>query len=311
MTRLHPLLAAALAFCLGAAAPAAARKPMMKPTRTLVYKTVKDAKLRLHVFEPEGHRAADRRPAIVFFFGGGWVGGTPAQFMPQCAYLASRGMVAISAEYRVRNRHGVTPYACVRDGKSAVRWLRAHAAELGIDPERLAAGGGSAGAHVAACTGVVEGMEEEGEDAAVSSRPDALVLFNPPLVLDFDQWARHGVPAGRVADIRRRFEGGEPRSISPTHHVGPGEPPTLVLHGEADATVPIATARAFAEAMRKQGNRCELAAYEGEGHGFFNLGRGEAFFLTLRRADRFLASLGWLEGEDTVEAFRASLGRRP
>ena len=76
--------------------------------------------------------------AIVFFFGGGWVGGTPKQFFPHCTYLASRGMVAISAEYRVKDRHGVTPLECVLDGKSAVRWVRAHASELGIDPTLIA-----------------------------------------------------------------------------------------------------------------------------------------------------------------------------
>ena len=123
----------------------------MQPTRSLVYKTINGARLQLHVFEPEGHKPSDRRPAIVFFFGGGWTGGglpairPPTQFYPQCKYLASRGMVAISAEYRVKGTHGVSPFECVTDGKSAVRWVRAHAAELGIDPNRLASGGGSAG----------------------------------------------------------------------------------------------------------------------------------------------------------------------
>ena len=135
---------------------------MMKPTREVVYKEIKNAKLKLHVFEPKGHKGSDRRPAIVFFFGGGWVGGTPGQFYPHCTYLASRGMVAFAAEYRVKSRHNVTPYECVTDGKSAVRWIRANAETLGIDKDRLAAGGGSAGAHVAACTGTIDGLDEKG-----------------------------------------------------------------------------------------------------------------------------------------------------
>ena len=69
-----------------------------QPTRSVVYKTVGDVSLALHLFEPEGHKATDKRPAIVFFFGGGWNGGTPSQFYPHCAYLASRGMVAVAAE---------------------------------------------------------------------------------------------------------------------------------------------------------------------------------------------------------------------
>ena len=82
----------------------AAEKP--QPTRTVVYKTVGDVSLALHLFEPEGHQATDKRPAIVFFFGGGWNGGTPSQFYPHCAYLASRGMVASGTVAQEREREG-------------------------------------------------------------------------------------------------------------------------------------------------------------------------------------------------------------
>ena len=88
------------------------------------YKQVGGTKLFLHAFNPKGHKASDRLPAIVFFFGGGWNGGTPKQFEPHCAYLASRGMVAITAEYRVKSRNKTTPFECVKDGKSAIRWVR-------------------------------------------------------------------------------------------------------------------------------------------------------------------------------------------
>jgi len=282
----------------------------MKPTRKAVYKAVKGAKLQLHIFEPEGHKPSDSRPAIVFFFGGGWVGGNPGQFFPQCKYLALRGMVAVSGEYRVKNRHGVSPYECVADGKSAVRWVRAHAEELGIDPKRIAAGGGSAGGHVAACTGVVEGLDEEGEDASVSSKPNAMVLFNPALLLDWEEFRQAGVPEGRINMLKGRFGDRDPRPVSPYHHVKAGAPPTIILHGEADATIPIQTARRFVEAMKKAGNRCELVAYKGKGHGFFNFGRGEAFYETMREVDKFLVSLGYLEGPPTLDQFRASLSKK-
>jgi len=295
-----------------AAAHAGARRPMgkgpeMSPTRTLVYKTVKDAKLQLHVFEPEGHKASDKRPAIVFFFGGGWTGGTPTQFYPQCKYLASRGMVAISAEYRVKGTHGVSPFECVTDGKSAIRWVRAHAVELGIDPNRLAAGGGSAGGHVAACTGTIDGLDDPAEDASVSSKPNAMVLFNPVLMLDVAEFAKLGIPDAWLKQVKARFGGRDPRAISPFNHVDAADPPTIIFHGKADTTVPFRTAELFAEAMKKAGVRCELVGFDGQGHGFFNLGRSEAFFDTLREADKFLASLGWLKGEPTVEEFRKSL----
>jgi acetyl esterase/lipase len=278
---------------------------LMEPTREEVFKTLGDVELKLYVFEPEGHKPADSRPAIVFFFGGGWRGGSTQQFYPQCKYLASRGMVAISAEYRVRSRHEVTPFECVTDGKSAIRWVRADAQRLGIDPNRIAAGGGSAGGHVAACTGVIDGLDEPGEDSAVGSKPNALVLFNPVLVIPWRDESE--MTDEQRENAKERFGGRDPRDISPYHHVTPDDPPTIILHGEADKTIPIRTARMFVEAMSKAGNRCELAAYAGKGHGFFNYRNGQPFYDTMYEADKFLASIGYLEGPPTLDQFKQSL----
>ena len=119
----------------------------LTPDKMVVYKRVDDVELKLHIFEPPDRQANKPVPAIVFFFGGGWVGGTPTQFYHQCDYLASRGMMAISAEYRIKSKHGTTPFECVADGKSAIRWVRANAERLGINPDKIVAGGGSAGGH--------------------------------------------------------------------------------------------------------------------------------------------------------------------
>ncbi len=149
------------------------------PDKQIVYKTVGETELKLHVFNPADHKTTDARPVAVFFFGGGWVSGSPSQFYPHCEYLASRGIVAIAAEYRIKSKHKTTPQECVKDGKSAIRWVRQHASELGIDPNKVIAGGGSAGGHVAAATATTKAFNEEGEDTSVSCVPDALVLFNP------------------------------------------------------------------------------------------------------------------------------------
>jgi len=274
--------------------------PDLPGAKVEVYKKTGDLELRAWIYSPEGLKAGDRRPAVVFFFGGGWTSGTPAQFDPQCRYLASRGMVAVTADYRVASRHHVKAVSCVADAKSAVRWIRANAARLGVDPDRIAAGGGSAGGHLAACTGVVEGFDEESEDRAVSSVPNAMLLFNPALVLA----PVEGRPLDekRLAGLGSRM-GVDPVKLSPFHQVRKGAPPTLVLHGKADTTVPYVTAELFAEAMAKAGNRCELEGYDGETHGFFNHGRGgdRMYVATVRRMDVFLRSLGWLEGEPTLK----------
>ena len=257
-------------------------------TRSEVYKTVGDVQLRLYIFEPQGHKSTDTRPAAVFFFGGGWVGGTPGQFAPHAKYLASRGMVAMVADYRVKSRHKTTPFECVKDGKSAVRWIRANAERLGIDPKRIAAGGGSAGGHVAAATGALPGLEEEGEDKSTSSKPGALLLFNP--VYD------NGPTGYGYERVKDRY-----KEISPMHNIDKNTPPTIVFLGSNDKLIPVATAEKYKALMEKAGGRCDLHVYEGKAHGFFNLGRGDSYAKTVLEMDKFLQSLGFLEGKATIK----------
>ncbi|MEZ6038258.1 MAG: alpha/beta hydrolase [Planctomycetota bacterium] len=284
---------AVLAVALGAQEPVVESKVVDTPATsngaTEVYKRIGDVELTMQLVTPAGHTATDRRPAVVFFFGGGWTQGRIDQFRPQAEYLASRGMVAALADYRVRSRHGTTPFECVADGKSAVRWLRANSERLGIDARRIAAGGGSAGGHVAAATGVLPGLDEVGEDTEVSARPDALLLFNPV----FDNG-----PTGYGHDrVKARW-----REISPLHNLGEGAPPTIVFLGTKDSLIPVATARDYEQRMKKAGARCDLHLYEGEPHGFFNRERSaRSYALTVREMDRFLVSLGWLDGEPTIE----------
>lgn len=270
-----------------------------------VYKTTGDASgepvsLNAYLFLPPDHQPTDQRSAIVFFFGGGWKNGSPTQFMQHCRYLASRGMVAVAADYRVLNRQGTRAVHCVADGKSAVRWIRENAKRLGVDPNRVAAGGGSAGGHVAACTGVVKAFDEPSENAAVSSRPDALALFNPAVVLaQIDD--RLPLDEEKLKELPGRM-GTDPKTLSPIHHVSAGSPPTILFHGKADDTVPYWTAEAFRDAMVKSGNECELVGFEGEGHGFFNFGRGDnsSYEKSIRDLDRFLVTYGFLESPASV-----------
>lgn len=257
------------------------------PDRTLTYKEIGGVELKLHLFTPEGHNPSDKRPAIVFFFGGGWTGGSPDQFYPQSAYLASRGMVAMSAEYRVETRNNTTPRECVKDGKSAVRWIRQHAKELGVDPLRIAAGGGSAGGHVAAAAGAIKGFEEESENLTISSRPNALVLFNPV----YDN-GPDGYGHDRVAAYWEKF--------SPMHNISEDTPPTAVFLGTEDEHIPVKTAKEYKRRMDEKGRRCDLHVYEGEPHGFFNY--EDSYTKTVIEMDRFLASLGFLKGESPYQS---------
>ncbi|NIP17072.1 MAG: alpha/beta hydrolase fold domain-containing protein [Xanthomonadales bacterium] len=259
-----------------------------------VYRATDEADLKAWVFSPPDHESGHARPAIVFFFGGGWNGGSPGQFEEQARYLANRGMVAILADYRVRSRNGTLANIAVQDAKAAIRWVRTNASRLGVDPDRIAAGGGSAGGHLAAATATLPGHDDPVGAEDVSPVPDALVLFNPVPIT--------AAVSGHANPNPERFErlearlGAEPESMSPYHHVRPGLPPTIIFHGTEDKTVPFQSAELFCEAMKSAGNRCELVAYDGQGHGFFNHGRGDgsAYADTMRRTDAFLVSLRWL-----------------
>ncbi|RMD84968.1 MAG: alpha/beta hydrolase [Lentisphaerae bacterium] len=248
--------------------------------KKVVYKKVGKIELHMDIFTPAQQNSKKVRPCIVFFHGGGWNGGAPGQFYPQCQYLAERGMVAISVEYRLRKTHGVTPKECLQDAKSAIRWVRKHAAELGIDPSKLAAGGGSAGGHLAAATAVCEGFDDPQDDLSISCVPNALVLLNP--VIDN---SKEGFGYRVVKEYWRKF--------SPLHNIRKGVPPTIFLIGTKDRLIPVKTANDFKARIEAVGGRCDLVFYPEMGHGFFN--KPEYREKTLQEIDRFLCSLGYLQ----------------
>ncbi len=254
--------------------------------KTFTYKTVGDRALKIHVDYPEDWKSSDSRPAVVFFFGGGWTGGTVEQFKDQAAYLASRGLVAARADYRVKSRDGVTPDQCVEDARSAARWMRANAKMLGIDPKKLIASGGSAGGHLAACLMIDKCVEADGDDLSISTVPQAMVLFNPVLSFENPALAQR---LGNKKDLAKK--------ISPTAQLNEKSPPALILFGTNDRLK--ALGDAYWAKARRLGVRADAYIAEGQAHGFFN--RSPWKERTMIRMDEFLGSLGYLEGNPTIE----------
>ncbi len=257
-----------------------------------VYKQASGDDLWIYRFDPDGHKPTEEsRPAVVFFFGGGWNGGSVTQFEQHAKYLAARGMVTFVADYRVKSRQQTDPDACVADGKSAIRWVRKNAVRLGIDPQRIAAGGGSAGGHVAATTGICDELDEpEEKDSQISSKANALLLFNP--VYD------NGPEGYGHERVRQWFP-----AISPAHNITKDDPPTIVFFGSEDPLVPVATAKKFDADLKTVGVESEVWIYEGQPHGFFNESKSpESFLDTVLKMDAFLVKLGWLkDGADEAK----------
>lgn len=298
--------------------PGSAKPLQMPGSLSEVYKKIDDIELSLYIYQPASHPKEELKPAIVFFFGGGWTAGTPKQFAPHCQYLASRGMVAVAADYRVKSRHGVMPEKCVADAKSAVRYLRKHAKRLGIDPNRIAAGGGSAGGHLAAAVATLTEFDEPTEDAKISSKPNALVLFNPALMLaELD--GSDVLPAKFEQSVVQKM-GLPPEQLSPIHHLSRSMPPTIIFHGKADLAVPFASTQLFHEKMLTLKNSCQLLGYKGQPHGFFNFGRKPSppipphssyFVETAREMDKFLQSIGYLIGPASIDYFATDVPKPP
>ena len=261
----------------------------MRP-EIVTYKTVGDIALDMHIFRPE---AARNRTAVVFFVCGGWRGFNPEKYYALSSYFVSRGAVCFTALVRVE-RHGTSPAECVTDARSAIRWVRAHAAEYGINPKRLVVMGSSAAGHVSASTALLDDFDDLSDDLSISARPDAVMIICPVLV---------------ITNSERRVSlfGGMERAkaLSPIAHVKRGAPPFLVIHGTADEVVLADEAIQFSKRMNALGNRCDLRLHPGKGHGFHNFKPQNLanFRATARDMDEFLASLGFLEGIPTIDNF--------
>ena len=162
--------------------------------------------------------------------------------------------------------------------------MRANAAKLGIDPNKLIASGGSAGGHLAAATALCEGFDAKDDDAKISCKPDALVLFNPALNM-----SKGNVKNAAGEDISKAF--------SPTLFLKKGAPPTIIFFGTADKL--ITHGAEFLAKSTSLGNRAELFTAADMPHGFFN--RPPWNEVTTQKADEFLASLGYLKGQPTLK----------
>lgn len=251
------------------------------------FKKVGRSRLEALIFEPEAGKRAKHRPALAFFHGGGWECGRAEWGETLCRHFASLGLVAVSFQYRLRTQHGANPVDAISDAKSAIRWLRLHADEWGIDEHRIVAAGISAGGHLAASTAMIPGLNSSGERLTVSAAPDALMLWSPAVDVSADSWFRRILPAGLQVS-----------EFNPAEFVRSGLPPSIIFQGERDGVVPFERTRDFAERMQSAGNRCDLESYAVEGHlSWSEANRRDVY----DKMESFLRSLGYLPGSGPPE----------
>lgn len=256
--------------------------PEIKDAREETYRKIGNVDLKVWIV---GETLKDQvKPAVVLFFGGGWHSGSPDTLLKHARFLAEKGMICLLADYRVSSRHGTKIADCVADAKAAFAWTKKNADRLGIDSTKIAAGGASAGGHMAACVALAP-------DPGDMARPNALLLFNPALVLAPFQ----GNDFGSRKRLTKEMAGADPEAISPIHNLHDKAPPTWITHGNLDFIVPLKTTKAFCEKMKEKELICELLVASYMPHAFHY--RDPWFTKVMTSAGLFFESLGWLEKE--------------
>jgi acetyl esterase/lipase len=231
----------------------------------VVYGTAGSGGRDLHLYLYARADTRDPRPGVLFIHGGGWRELGPFVHIRTCADLAEQGFVTATLHYRLAGE-ALWP-AALEDCKAAIRWMRANAAEIGLDPARIAVSGSSAGGHLAAMVALTPGrFEGAGGNAGVSSRPQAAVMVSPAVDI------LHPANPGHLREGFGAFVGSDEeasiRAANPPTYLDRNCPPMLALTGDADEVTPLEMVADFNKQLDALGVRNQLVVYPGGGHGF-------------------------------------------
>lgn len=275
---------------------------------TPVYKQIGDSvSMHLNIYYPKDHTSGDPKPVVIYFFSGGFVQGSPIQWEETCKYLASRGMVAITADYRVISRNGGNAINCVVDAKSAVRYVREHAAEMHIDPARVVVAGGSAGGLLAIECALNDSKWEDPQDNKhISCVPDLMVLQNPVISTTEFKF--------RIEKFKDNKDTPDSLShaaeLNPLTHMRPNMPPAIVFHGTLDPISKFKIVKEYQKLYTDAGGEFDVHPFAGEKHGFAAMNKkgGKNYVECLRLTDSFFVAHGYLSGAATIQLPEAPAG---
>ena len=261
-------------------------------TKKIVYKKLGDKELSVDMFYTSTSQQKNNNSAIALFHGGGWAFGDPSEFYEVCRRYAKKGFVTFSFQYRLSIKNDgsyphpdITPVESTKDARSAIRWLRENAGLLHINPEKIVAGGQSAGGQLALATALLDSVNEISDNLDISPVPNALLLFSSN-VNTLEPWI----------DMLLGERSNEIWSISPYHNLKNSMPPAIAFHGEEDNQVLPYIIGMFKTKMFELGNYYELYTYPGRKH---YLGEGNEKYARyfdeeiLEKTDAFLEKYGF------------------
>jgi acetyl esterase/lipase len=236
-------------------------------TKDIVYGQASGEDLKLNLAVPKG--LTRPAPGVIWIHGGAWRGGRKEEFDRQTRESAKAGYVSATIDYRLIPKH-LFPTQ-VEDAKCAVRWFRANAEKLKLDPQRIGAVGASAGAHLAMMLGAMDtgdGLEGNGGSPEASSRVQAVVSYAGPTNLDgpFEVVTQKLVADFLGTPLSKKSP--HTKAASPITYVSAGDPPMLLFQGTKDPLVPHAQAFQMVEALTKAGVPGRVELMMGEGHGW-------------------------------------------
>jgi acetyl esterase/lipase len=252
--------------------------PKPPELQDVVYGEAGGKSLKLDIYRPLG--ITNPGPGVLLIHGGGWVEGDKSSQRDLAQRLTRAGFVAIAVGYRLAKDDASRHPAQIDDVQRAVRWVRAHAGEVGVDPDRLGAFGQSAGGHLAAILGTTE-SRGTGDPTLkeYSSRVNCVVdCCGPADFTDESSPPVGQVIAWMVPNLFGKTRAEAPdayRDASPVAHVDANSAPTLIIHGTADEVVPLDQSWRLRDALAKVGVEVKLVELEGEGHLFLGKESGE------------------------------------
>ncbi len=256
--------------------------------KSYVYKQFAGQPRKMEIYFPPNHDPAKAKvPGMILFHGGAWLGGSLDEFRGTCAYFASRGLVCATVDYQMLKMSKVEASklpagdshkrVCIVDAKSAIRWFKQHAAELGVDPARIINGGSSAGGHISALATMNAGPSDPADPKDIDTSVIAYLWINP---------AFH--PTDSKAPETDLMQ-----------HLKPNLPPTIVFFGEKDGYKKYWDI-AHAKWKSLGTTSIELQIAPGQDHGFCSH-FPDWNTVTMIAMDRFLVKHGLLSGEPTLK----------